>query len=123
MALLTRNNLSAVKNGNVNIGAAEASAVAVSASDTVNNADGKTMLYISNQGGSTDTVTIPVSNSAQFNASGSPIAPAAISIPILTTERRIVGPISQEIYNDGGGLITIQHSFTTSVKIYPFALS
>jgi hypothetical protein len=118
MATLTRNSFTATKNQNLNLGAAEANATAVSSSDIVTNLDGKTMLFISNQGGSTDTVTIPVQTSTQYNASGSPITPSAISIAIATTERRIVGPISPEIYNDTGGNITIQHSFTTSVKIY-----
>lgn len=121
MAVLTRQSFTAIKNQNLNLGAAEANMTAVSASDTVTNSDGKTMLFVSNQGGSSDTVTIPVQNSNQFNASASPIAPAAISVVVATTERRIIGPISPEIYNDSGGNITIQHSFTTSVKIYAFA--
>lgn len=120
MATLTRNAGSI--NGNWNLGAAEANAVAVASSDIVTNSDGRTFLYISNQGGSTDTVTIPVQNASQTTATGAPVTPSNISVAIATTERRIIGPISGSIYNDTGGNITIQHSFTTSVKIYAFTI-
>lgn len=118
MATLTRNSLPL--NGNVNFGAADALAVAVATSDVVTNADGRTFLYISNQGGSTDTVTIPVQNAAQFTPAGVPVTPSNISVAILTTERRIIGPISPSVYNDSGGNITIQHSFITTVKCFAF---
>jgi hypothetical protein len=122
MATLTRTSFSAVANGNVNAGAADASMTAVAASDIVTNLDGRTFLWISNQGGSTDTVTIPVQTSTVYSASGVPLTPSAISVAILTTERRIIGPISPSVYNDTSGNITIQHSFTTSVKILALAM-
>lgn len=118
MATLTRTALSL--NGNVSAGAADAGMAAVSSSDVVNNADGRTFLWISNQGGSTDTVTIPVQNATQYTAAGVPVTPSNISVAIATTERRIIGPISPSIYNDASGNITIQHSFTTTVKIIAF---
>ena len=115
MATLTR--VAQTINGNTNAGAADAGMTAVSSSDTVTNLDGKTFLWISNQGGSTDTVTIPVQNATQFTAAGVPVTPSAISVAIATTERRLIGPISPSVYNDAGGNVTINHSFTTSVKI------
>jgi hypothetical protein len=120
MAQLTRNALSL--NGNVNMGAAEANAVAVSASDAVTNIDGKTLLYISNQGGSTDNVGIAVQNSTQYTAAGVPVTPAAIAVAIATTERRILGPFSPSIYNDASGNLQITHSFLTTVKVYAISL-
>lgn len=115
MATLTRTQ--AVINSSVSFGAADATPVAVAASDIVTNADGRTLLYITNQGASTDTVTIPVQNATQYTASGVPLTPSAISIAVATTVRVLAGPISPSIYNDTGGNITINHSFTTSVKI------
>lgn len=120
MATLTRNPLTI--NNNTNIGAAEANAVAVSAADAVTNIDGKTLLYISNQGASTDTVGIAVQNSNQYTASGVPVTPAAISVAIAATERRILGPFSASVYNDASGNLQITHSYTTSVKVYAINL-
>lgn len=123
MAVLTRNQISDVAGSrNLNLGAAEANMTAVSASDTVNNADGKTMLLISNQGGSTDTVTITAQQTSQRTASGASVAASNETAAIATTERRILGPFPPAIYNDASGNLTIGHSFTTSVKIYAFAL-
>ncbi|HQQ81940.1 MAG TPA: hypothetical protein PK059_02065 [Cyclobacteriaceae bacterium] len=122
MATLTRTSPSATANGNWNAGAADASMTAVAASDSVTNADGRTFLWVSNQGGSTDTITIPVQNATQYSASGVPLTPSAITVAVATTERRLIGPISPSVYNDSGGNITIQHSFTTSVKILALAI-
>lgn len=123
MAILTRNQLSDVQGSrNLNLGAAEANMTAVSASDTVNNADGKTMLLISNQGGSTDNVSVTAQVTSQRTAPGASVVAAAETAAIATTERRILGPFPPSIYNDAAGMLTITHSFTTSVKIYAFAL-
>lgn len=123
MATLTRNTMSSVAGSrNLNLGAAEANMTAVSASDVVTNLDGKTMLLISNQGGSTDNVSVTAQNTSQYSASGASITAAAETAAIATTERRILGPFPPSIYNDSSGNITITHSFTTSVKIYAFVL-
>ena len=90
---------------------------AVAASDIVTNADGRTFLWISNQGGSADTVTITAQNTNQYTAAGVLITPATLSVAVATTERRLIGPIPASVYNDSGGNITINHSFITSVKI------
>lgn len=120
MATLTRTTLSL--NGSVSFGAADATAVAVASQDQVTNVDGRTLLYISNQGGSSDTVTIPVQNSTQYTASGVPVTPSAISVVLATTVRAVLGPFSPSVYNDASGNIQIQHSFTTSVKCLAFNL-
>lgn len=115
MATLTRTTQAI--NGNTNFGAADASMVAVAASDQVTNLDGRTFLLISNQGGSTDTVTITAQNTTQYSASGVPLTASNISVAIATTERRLLGPFSPSVYNDANGNIQIAHSFTTSVKV------
>lgn len=120
MAQLTRNPLAL--NGNVNFGAADAGAAAVTAADAVTNIDGKTLLYISNQGGSTDNVGIAVQNATQYTASGVPITPVAIAVAILTTERRLLGPFSPSVYNDASGNLQITHSFITTVKAFAISL-
>lgn len=123
MAVLTRNTLSDVAGSrNLNMGAAEANMTAVSASDTVTNADGRTMLIISNQGGSTDNVAIVAQTAAQRTAANVSVAASNETAAIATTERRILGPFPPSVYNDASGNLTITHSFTTSVKIYAFAL-
>lgn len=124
MATLTRTSPTAVPSGSgsFSAGAADAGMTAVAASDTVTNADGRTWLWISNQGGSTDTVTIAPNSTAQYTAAGVSITPATISVAIATTVRVIVGPIPASVYNDSGGNITINHSFTTSVKILCLAM-
>jgi hypothetical protein len=80
-------------------------------------------LIVSNQGGSSDTVSITAQVTAQRTAGGASVAAANESVVVATTERRILGPFPPSIYNDASGNITITHSFTTSVKIYAFALS
>ncbi len=120
MATLTRSALS--KNGNVNLGAADASMVAVAASDVVDNADGKTILVVSNGGGSPDTVGITVQNATQYNGAGTPLTASSVAVAVAAGERRVFGPFSPEIYNNTSGQITITHSFTTSVKILAIAL-
>lgn len=103
--------------GSTNLGAADASMVAVASTDQVTNLDGKTLLIISNQGGSTDTVTITAQNTTQYSASGASLTASNQVVAIATTERRVLGPFPPSIFNDANGNIQIAHSFTTSVKI------
>lgn len=115
MATLTRT--AQTINGNYNMGAADANMVAVAASDVVDNADGRTLLIISNQGGSSDTVGITIQNATQYTAAGVLLTASSVSQAVATTERRVFGPFSPSLYNNTSGQITITHSFTTSVKI------
>ena len=83
--------------------------VAVSASDTFPN-DGKTFIYVKNAGGSTDTVAInSIRNCDQgFDHDGGG--------SLLTATERCYGPFPEGRFNDPTtGLVTITHSFTTSV--------
>lgn len=81
---------------------------AVSASDTFPN-DGKTFIYVKNAGGSPDTVVIdsiaPCNQGADHNGGGS----------VTNGTEKCFGPFDTTRFNDSGGLITITHSFTTSV--------
>jgi hypothetical protein len=124
MATLTRTSPTAVPSGSgsFNAGAADASMTAVATSDIVTNADGRTWLWISNQGGSTDTVTITAQNTNQYSAAGVSLTPSTLSVAILTTQRVIIGPIPASVYNDSGGNITINHSFITTVRILALAM-
>jgi hypothetical protein len=99
------------------MGAADANMVAVAASDVVDNADGRTLLVVSNQGGSTDNVGITIQNATQYTAAGVPLTASSAAFAVLTTQRWVLGPFSPSLYNNSSGQITITHSFTTSVKI------
>lgn len=83
---------------------------AVSASDTVANADNDTFLHVKNAGGSADTVTIVIPGNDQF---GSAIPDPTITVPATTGDRMI--PLNAAMADPSTGLITITHSFTTSV--------
>lgn len=82
---------------------------AVSASDTVIPLDD--MFYVvRNAGGSADTVTIVIPGNDAF---GSAIPDPTITVPATTGERWIL--LTQAMADPATGLITITHSFTTSV--------
>ena len=82
---------------------------AVSASDTVNPATGL-FLHVKNAGGSSDTVTI---TDGGVTPGGSAATSPTVSVPATTGDRMIYIPPS--FVNPSTGLITITHSFTTSV--------
>ncbi len=82
---------------------------AVSASDTVSIQDDRVFLHVKNGGGSSDTVTIVTPGTV----SGLAVADQAVVVA-NGTEKLI--PIPASLYADPAtGLVTIQHSFTTSV--------
>lgn len=83
---------------------------AVSASDTIANADDRTFLHVKNAGGSPDTVTIVIPGTDQF---GSAIPDPTVSVPATTGDRMI--PVTAAMADPATGLITVTHSFTTSV--------
>jgi hypothetical protein len=83
---------------------------AVSASDTVVWDDGL-MLIVKNGGGSADTVTIVVPGTGP---GGVAIPDFTVSVPATTGERWIfIG--NPAVMDPATGLVTITHSFTTSV--------
>lgn len=84
---------------------------AVSASDTC--APGGTVfLHVKNAGGSPDTVTI-----AGVGTEGYGVARPNLTVSVpATTGDRMIGPLKQEWFAASGtGVVTITHSFTTSV--------
>ena len=81
---------------------------AVSASDTVA-ADSGLFLHVKNAGGSSDTVTVVVPGTTY----GQNNPDYTVSVPATTGERFI--PLYPAIADPTTGLITILHSFTTSV--------
>lgn len=83
---------------------------AVSASDTFAN-DGTVFLHVKNAGGSPDTVTLVSVKTCDQGATHN----LTVSVP-ATTGDRIIGPFETSRFNDPTtGLVTVQHSFTTSV--------
>lgn len=83
---------------------------AVSASDTIANVDDRMFLHVKNAGGSSDTVTIVIPGNDQF---GSAIPDPTVSVPATTGDRMI--PLIPAMADPATGLITVTHSFTTSV--------
>jgi lysophospholipase L1-like esterase len=83
---------------------------AVSASDTVAALDDRMFLHVKNAGGSPDTVTIVIPGNDQF---GSAIPDPTVSVPATTGDRMI--PLIPAMADPATGLITVTHSFTTTV--------
>lgn len=85
---------------------------AVAASDTFAN-NGKCFVHVKNAGGSSDTVGFTAFNTVD----GAAVAGKTVTVG-ATTGDKMIGPFPPEIYNDPEtGLMTITHSFTTSVTI------
>lgn len=82
---------------------------AVSASDTIT-ADTDLFLHVKNAGGSPDTVTLV---DAGTTPAGSAATSPTVSVPATTGDKMIAIP--QALVAASTGLITITHSFTTSV--------
>lgn len=82
---------------------------AVSASDTITPDDGL-FLVIKNAGGSSDTVTF---DDAGVTPGGSSPTDPTVAVPATTGE--VWYPINRYWVNTTTGLITVTHSFTTSV--------
>jgi len=100
-------------------GAASAGA-AVSASDTIDQATlGARGVYLEilNGGGSSDTVTISDFGSTD---SGNPLTSNTYTVTVANGTNKVIF-IKPYGYNPATGLITVAHSFTTSVtyKLYP----
>lgn len=83
---------------------------AVSASDTIANADDRMFLIVKNASGTADNVTIVIPGNDQF---GSAITDPVITVPITTGERWI--PIRPAMADPTTSLVTVTHSQTTSV--------
>ncbi len=84
---------------------------AVAASDTIGNVGygNNKFLHVKNAGGSSDVVTIVVPGTYLGVAIGDP----TITVPATTGDKMI--PIPPGAVDPATGLVTVQHSFTTSV--------
>jgi hypothetical protein len=92
---------------------------AVAASDTFTPGP-NTFLHVKNVGGSPDTVTLVTPGSVITDV---PIGDPTVSVP-ATTGDRMIGPIPGGIFADPTtGLVTVSHSFTTSVTVAVLNLS
>jgi hypothetical protein len=83
---------------------------AVSASDTIAVDSVGMFLHVKNAGGTADTVTLDDSGTT---AGGSAATDPTVTVPITTGDRMIYLPPS--FTNSATGLVTVTHSFTTSV--------
>lgn len=87
---------------------------AVAASDTVVADPAGLILHIKNGGGSSDTVTL---TDPGLTPSGSVATNPSFSVPATTGDRMYRLPSSLQ---NSSGIITISHSFTTSVTCAVF---
>lgn len=83
---------------------------AVSASDQFSN-NGQTFIHVKNGGASADTVTITTPKTV----GGLAVADAGGSVP--AGEDRFFGPFDRGLFNDGDDLVTVTHSYTTTVTM------
>ena len=87
---------------------------AVAASDTVTADPAGLILHVKNAGGSSDTVTI---TDPGTTPSGSAATNPTFAVPATTGDRMYFLPSS---FANSSGIITIAHSFTTSVTCAVF---
>lgn len=87
---------------------------AVAASDTVPADPAGLILHVKNVGGSSDTVTL---TDPGLTPAGSVAANPSFSVPATTGDRMYM--LSSSLQNSSG-IITISHSFTTSVTCAVF---
>jgi hypothetical protein len=83
---------------------------AVSASDTIQVDSVGMFLHVKNAGGTQDIVTLDDSG---VTAGGSAATDPTVTVPITTGDRMIYLP--PQFTNSATGLVTVTHSFTTSV--------
>lgn len=85
-----------------------ASYTAVSASDTTGDiSNGRCFLHVKNAGGSSDTVTLVTPGTV-----GPGLAIADNAVAVANGTEKFIGPLDPALY---GSVVTITHSFTTSV--------
>jgi hypothetical protein len=89
---------------------------AVTASDTVQADPAGLMLVVKNAGGSADNVTI---TDPGLTAAGSTASSPVVVVPATTGERHY---LLTQAFANGSNIITITHSFTTSVTCAVFRI-
>lgn len=102
MALLTAENIS--------ISGLEATYSAVAASDTFSNT-GDIIIHVVNGDASDNTVTVVTPKTVAG------LAVADVSVTVTAGESRFIGPFDPAVFNNGSGIVTVQHSNTTSNTI------
>lgn len=102
MALLTAEDIS--------ISGLEATYTAVAASDTFSN-KGDIILHVVNADSSDNTVTIVTTKTVAG------LAVADVTVTVTAGESRFIGPFEPGVFNNGSGIVTVQHSNTTSNTI------
>lgn len=88
---------------------------AVAASDTVT-PQGIQILHVKNAGGSADTCVVVIPGTLY----GQPITDVSVTVPATTGDRLIL--LTPDMQDPTTGLITVTHSFTTSVTCALFRL-
>jgi len=95
---------------------------AVSASDTIDQSilgSRGAYLIITNAGGSSDTVTI---TDAGFTGGGNQLPSTTYTVTVANGTEKIIY-LKPQMVNTSTGLITVAHSFTTSVTYQLFPVS
>lgn len=86
--------------------------VAASASDTLKHTTDNSFLIVRNAGGSPDTVVVVIPGSKYGQATPD----VSVTVPATTGERWI-GPFKSDMVDPTSKVITVTHSFTTSVTV------
>jgi hypothetical protein len=81
---------------------------AVAASDTFQN-NGECYLIVNNGGASSDSVTIVARGKCECGDLHNEV------VTVANGSAKIIGPFRPDRFNDSSGLVTVQHSYTTSV--------
>lgn len=81
---------------------------AVSSSDTTGDiSSGRCFLHVKNGGGSSDTVTLVTPGTV-----GPALAIADLTVAVANGAEKFIGPLDPTLF---GSIVTVTHSFTTSV--------
>lgn len=92
-------------------------AAANAGGDTFAN-NGKTFLHVKNGDGSDKTVTL----TSQVSDPPAGTAAANIAVTVTAGEERMIGPISQQGFNNSNGDVAVTYSAVTSVTVAAISL-
>jgi hypothetical protein len=105
-----------------NGGSAVNAAAASGGGDTLDNKEGKSVLYVKNGSGGDITVTIAVQNASGSDPIRGPVTFQNLAITVVAGTEKLIGPIAPGAYNDGNGLLNITYSATATVTVQGFVL-
>lgn len=89
---------------------------AVTASDTLPNSDGKTVVYVKNASGGSINVTV----TGQGKMDDISVPNRVIAVAAGTD--KVIGPFNPAMYNDANGAVTLAFSAQASVTLAAFQL-